>query len=84
MLIAKEGAEVVVADVLDEARTRHRRCHGPPPVHGRITAHLEGTKEEGLVTSVVNLAVSKFGKLDILVTNAGVFDLARELSLCHT
>lgn len=70
-LMAKEGAKVVVADVLDD---RGRETVAAMNAAGARAeyAHLDVTKEEDW-TAAVNLAVGKFGKLDILVNNAGVF-----------
>jgi NAD(P)-dependent dehydrogenase (short-subunit alcohol dehydrogenase family) len=70
-LMAKEGARVVVADVLDD---RGRQTIADITSAGGQAAytHLDVTSEEDW-TAAVNLAVSRFAKLDILVNNAGVF-----------
>ena len=70
-LMAKEGAKVVVADVLDD-RGRQTVAAITSAGGQAAYAHLDVTKEEDW-TAAVNLAVSRFGKLDILVNNAGVF-----------
>jgi len=70
-LMAKEGARLVVADVLDDLG--RRTVAAITAAGGQADyAHLDVTKEEDW-TAAVNLAVSRFGKLDVLVNNAGVF-----------
>ena len=70
-LMVKAGANVVVADVLDE---RGRQTVDAIKAAGGQAeyVHLDVTKEEDWIAAV-NLATSKFGKLDMLVNNAGVF-----------
>jgi NAD(P)-dependent dehydrogenase (short-subunit alcohol dehydrogenase family) len=70
-LMAKAGAKVVIGDVLDD---RGRQTVAAIVAAGGQAeyVHLDVTKE-GDWTEAVNLAVSKFGKLDVLVNNAGVF-----------
>jgi NAD(P)-dependent dehydrogenase (short-subunit alcohol dehydrogenase family) len=70
-LMAKEGARVVIADVLDDIGRQTVAAITAAGGHAEYT-HLDVTKEEDW-TAAVHLAVSKFGKLDILVNNAGVF-----------
>jgi NAD(P)-dependent dehydrogenase (short-subunit alcohol dehydrogenase family) len=70
-LMAQAGAQVVVADVLDE---RGRQTVAAINAAGGQAeyAHLDVTRQEDW-TAAVNLATSRFGKLDVLVNNAGVF-----------
>src|SRR5262249_39841225 len=70
-LMAQAGASVVVGDVLDD---RGRQTVAAMTAGGGRAdyVHLDVTKEEDW-TAAVNLAVSRFGKLDVLVNNAGVF-----------
>ena len=70
-LMAQVGAQIVVADVLDE---RGRQTVAAINAAGGQAeyAHLDVTKPEDW-TAAVNLATSRFGKLDVLVNNAGVF-----------
>ena len=70
-LMAKAGAKVVVADVLDELGRRTVAAMTGSGARAEYV-HLDVTKEEDW-TAAVDLAVSRFGKLDILVNNAGVF-----------
>jgi 3(or 17)beta-hydroxysteroid dehydrogenase len=70
-LMAEGGAKVVIGDVLDE---RGRQTVAAINAGGGEAAyvHLDVTKQEDWAAAV-NLATSKFGKLDVLVNNAGVF-----------
>src|SRR5688572_6201727 len=69
-LFAREGAKVVLADVLESAGKQ-------------VEAEIKATNGEALFVrtdvtnetdwrNVVQTAVSRFGKLDVLVNNAGV------------
>jgi NAD(P)-dependent dehydrogenase (short-subunit alcohol dehydrogenase family) len=70
-LMAKEGAKVVVADVLDD---RGRQTVAAMTAAGGQAeyVHLDVTNEDDW-TAAVNVAVGRFGRLDVLVNNAGVF-----------
>jgi NAD(P)-dependent dehydrogenase (short-subunit alcohol dehydrogenase family) len=67
---AKEGAKVVIADVLDEEGRKVAaditRANGIA-----IFIHLDVTKEDDW-KAVVAAAVQKYGELNILVNNAGI------------
>lgn len=69
-LFAAEGASVVFGDVLDdEGRSVERRI---TEAGGEaIYVHLDVTSDEDW-TAAVDTAVARFGKLDVLVNNAGV------------
>jgi NAD(P)-dependent dehydrogenase (short-subunit alcohol dehydrogenase family) len=69
-LMAREGAKVVVGDVLDD---RGRQTVAAMIAAGGQAeyAHLDVTSEDDW-TAAVNLAVVRFGRLDILVNTAGV------------
>ena len=70
-LFAQEGAKVVIGDILDaegqqveaEINETGREC---------VYVHLDVTSEEDWGTAIGE-AVSRFGKLDVLVNNAGIF-----------
>ena len=70
-LMAKAGAKIVIGDVLDD---RGRQTVAEINAAGGTAAyvHLDVTKEEEW-TAAVNTATANYGKLDILVSNAGVF-----------
>jgi len=69
--MAKAGARLVVGDVLDD-RGRETvtaiTAAGAPAEY----VHLDVTREEDW-SAAIGRAVSRFGKLDVLVNNAGVF-----------
>jgi len=72
-LLAREGAKVAVTDILDEKGRR---------TADRITAaggsasywHLDVTDEDQVQT-VFSQVADTFGKIDVLVNNAGIADL---------
>ncbi|XP_059429497.1 borneol dehydrogenase, mitochondrial-like [Corylus avellana] len=72
-LFSKHGAKVVIADIQDELG--HSVCKDLPP-QSTSFVHCDVTKETD-VENAVNLAVSKFGKLDIMFNNAGIAGVAK-------
>jgi NAD(P)-dependent dehydrogenase (short-subunit alcohol dehydrogenase family) len=72
-LFSKHGAKVVIADIQDELG--HSVCKDLSP-HSTSFVHCDVTKEID-VENAVNLAVSKFGKLDIMFNNAGVAGVSK-------
>jgi NAD(P)-dependent dehydrogenase (short-subunit alcohol dehydrogenase family) len=70
-LMARAGAKVVIGDVLDERG--HETVRAINDAGGRAEyVHLDVTKEADWAAAV-EVAVARFGKLDVLVNNAGVF-----------
>jgi NAD(P)-dependent dehydrogenase (short-subunit alcohol dehydrogenase family) len=68
---ASEGARVVVADILEgEARALATRLPGTA-----IAVPLDVT-EQGSIDRMVQTVVAQVGRIDVLVNNAAVFDLA--------
>ncbi len=67
----REGARVAVSDVNEAAAEDAARAIGG----GAIALHLDVTRQES-IDAAVAATVSAFGRLDILVINAGIFDLA--------
>ena len=70
-LMAKAGAKVVIGDVLDERGQQTVaaiRAAGGQAEY----VHLDVTKEDDW-TVAIGVAVARFGALNILVNNAGVF-----------
>jgi len=69
-LFAKEGARVVLGDILD---AEGRRVEGEICAAGgeAVYVHLDVTSETDWQRAV-STAVSRFGKLDVLVNNAGI------------
>ena len=68
MLVA-EGARVVIGDLLDEEGQALADELG----EGARYVHLDVTSEEDWAAAVA-LAVSEFGRLDVLFNNAGIFN----------
>jgi NAD(P)-dependent dehydrogenase (short-subunit alcohol dehydrogenase family) len=70
-LMAKAGAKVVVGDVMDDAG---RKTVAAINASGGQADYvrLDVTKEEDWIAAI-GLATGRFGKLDVLVNNAGVF-----------
>jgi 3alpha(or 20beta)-hydroxysteroid dehydrogenase len=67
-LLASEGAKVVLADVLDEDGTTVAKDIGDDAIY----LHLDVTSEADW-QAVVDKAIDRFGAIDVLVNNAGVF-----------
>jgi 3alpha(or 20beta)-hydroxysteroid dehydrogenase len=67
VLFAKEGAKVVLGDVLDDLGKDLATEIGKAAIY----LHLDVTSEEDW-TAAVEATVSQFGKLDILINNAGI------------
>ena len=72
-LFCCEGASVIIGDILeDEGRKIEAEINESGGVC--IFVRLDVTSEEDW-DSAVNLAVERFGKLDILINNAGIFPM---------
>jgi 3alpha(or 20beta)-hydroxysteroid dehydrogenase len=67
-LFVKEGARVVLADVLDELGTAVAQSLGAAAVY----AHLDVSSEDDW-RAVLDTAVTAFGGVDILVNNAAIY-----------
>src|SRR5262249_1749985 len=67
-LMVEAGAKVAGGDVLDERGRETARTLGDAALY----VHLDGTSEGGW-TAALAAALARFGKLDILVKNAGLF-----------
>ena len=65
--MADEGAKVVIGDLLDEEGEALAEEIGPSATY----VHLDVTKPADWATAVAT-AVEKYGKLDVLVNNAGI------------
>ena len=70
-LFAREGAKVVVADILDEEGARVA-AEIAEAGGDALYVHLDVTQEDDW-RRATELAVSSFGKLDVLVNNAGIW-----------
>ncbi|GAB4837727.1 hypothetical protein Ancab_002581, partial [Ancistrocladus abbreviatus] len=71
---AKHGAKVVIVDILDELGESVCNDIGP---NTALYIHCDVTKESD-VENAVNMAVAKFGKLDVMINNAVVVDEAKQ------
>lgn len=67
--LVAEGARVVIGDVLDDEGKALAEELGDPARY----LHLDVTSDEDW-RAAVELAVSEFGKLDVLFNNAGIFN----------
>jgi NAD(P)-dependent dehydrogenase (short-subunit alcohol dehydrogenase family) len=65
-LFAKEGAKVVMVDIWDEMGEKTANELGPDAIY----IHGDVSKESNIEKSI-DLAVEKFGRLDIVFSNAG-------------
>ncbi|RDX62115.1 hypothetical protein CR513_59587 [Mucuna pruriens] len=67
-LFSKHGAKVVIADIQDDLGLSVAK-----DLESASYVHCDVTKEED-VENAVNTTVSKHGKLDIMLNNAGISD----------
>jgi 3(or 17)beta-hydroxysteroid dehydrogenase len=67
-LMVEAGAKVAIGDVLDERGRETARALGDDALYH----HLDVTREEDW-TAIIAATVAKFGGLDVLVNNAGMF-----------
>src|SRR4051812_38366723 len=65
-LMSKAGARVAIGDVLDEVGRKHAK-----DIDG-FYVHLDVTDESSWAAAI-DATVKKYGKLDVLVNNAGIF-----------
>ena len=72
-LFCSEGASVIIGDILEE---EGRKIEAEISESGGVCifVRLDVSSEEDW-ESAVNLAVERFGKLDILINNAGIFPM---------
>ena len=72
-LFCSEGASVIIGDILEE---EGRKIEAEISESGGVCifVRLDVTSEEDW-NSAVDLAVERFGKLDILINNAGIFPM---------
>ena len=70
--LASEGARVLVADVDENAA--HAQADTIVESGGQAAAHAADVRERNQVETMVAAAVSRWGRLDIQVSNAGITD----------
>lgn len=70
---ARQGTHVAVtARRADRLKELEQAVHALPQPHGDIMTLAADVRDAVAIQSAVNLAVTRFGQLDILVANAGV------------
>ncbi|KAJ1394554.1 Short-chain dehydrogenase/reductase SDR [Sesbania bispinosa] len=74
-LFLRHGANVIIADIQDDLG--RSLCHGNPNVS---YVHCDVTNDSDVQTAV-SAAVSRYGKLDILFSNAGIIGNAANTSI---
>jgi NAD(P)-dependent dehydrogenase (short-subunit alcohol dehydrogenase family) len=67
----REGAQVAIGDINGDEVEKAAAALGP----SCLAVHIDVTKRPSIDAAIASV-VAKFGKLDILVNNAAVFDLA--------
>ncbi len=67
--MAKEGASIVVNDIDDSA---NEVVNGIKAQGGKATAVIAGVGTKEVAEKLVNTAVSEFGKIDVMINNAGI------------
>ncbi|KAF5763925.1 putative secoisolariciresinol dehydrogenase [Helianthus annuus] len=73
-LFAEHGAKIVIADIQDQLD--HAICE-PIGLSNSIYIHCDVANEED-VKNTVDIAVTTFGKLNIMFNNAGILDFYKE------
>jgi len=71
---AEEGAKVTVADIQEEPREGGEPTHSKIKDEGGESIFLEtDVSDKGSVQEMVSKTVDEFGRVDIMVNNAGIF-----------
>ena len=81
LLFAQEGAEVVVADIVFESA--EKVVSEIKKAGGEACAVCADVSKEDDVKQMIEFAVEKYGKLDILYNNAGVTGSHLDLDMAH-
>ncbi len=71
-LFAKEGAKVVAADIADKALAEV--VEEVKAAGGEITGVKVNVADQAQCENMVNTAVEKYGRIDVLCNNAGIMD----------
>ena len=70
-LFCEEGAHVFLVDI--DYDSVHRRADSLQSAGGSATAFVADVRDREAMSTVVESAVSQFGRIDILINNAGVY-----------
>ena len=73
LLFAREGAKVVVVDI--DGKTARKTAEAITAAKGEAIAVTADVTKEKDVQNMIDTAVKTWGRLDILINNAGVFDM---------
>jgi 2,3-dihydroxy-2,3-dihydro-p-cumate dehydrogenase len=68
--LARDGAKLVVAD-MDEAELKKAARHLGTEFGAVVVSHAGDLSSENVAKATIDLAVDRFGRLDVLVNNAG-------------
>ncbi len=74
LLFAEEGAKVLVADISQEGGSKTAELISQKFGRDRSSFVKVDVASEDDVKSMVNVAVEKFGKLDVIFNNAGIYE----------
>jgi 3-oxoacyl-[acyl-carrier protein] reductase len=70
-LFCQEGAHVFLTDI--DSASVHARAAALEPATGTAAAFAADVRDREAMNAVVEAAVSQFGRIDILINNAGVY-----------
>jgi len=72
MRFLQEGASVVIADYNEDTAHRRSRSHPTMDIRDRVRFIRTDVAKEPQVAAMIDLAMSDFGRVDIVFNNAGV------------
>lgn len=72
-LFVKEGAKIIAADINEKGVKELIETLGKTP--GEITYCQTDVSKRDQVENMIDVAIEKYGRLDVLINNAGILDL---------